>query len=850
MASASQNPVGRPAGIAPFRRDTHLPRNIWRAPLVPVALALTAGILLDRYASLPPPVSLLAVIGCVLAWFCSRQGSHSGLPLVYLALAGVAFGAAYHHYRRDVYADNDIAVFARDEALPVQLRGVLDEEPVRNPEPPPSCLCSIQRDKSTMAVLRATHLRSRDDWTAVSGRLHVVGLGHWPNDLHAGDEVEVVGQLSLVPAPTNPCEFDFQGHLRDQGIRSELIIRKTPAGVTRLEQGWHRSVSGWLAVVRSWGQRTLSEALPDRKINGLATALLLGEGSTMTREEWDKYVRTGVIHVLAISGQHLVILAGFLWFALPRMGIRQRHAAWIVALVLLAYALLTGGRPPALRSAVAVCAVCGGLILRKRVLPANLFALSWLVVALINPTDLFTTGCQLSFLSVAVLYWGNRDWFQHEQDPLAQEIDRSLPAWQRQLRRLAGGTRNSYLVTAFIWLLITPLAALRTQLVAPVAVLLGPPVVVLTTIALFSGFLLLLVGWLSPQLMAVFAQVVHWSLTGCDSLVDAGDIKRFSYTYVGDIPEWWLWMFYLALLAFLTQEHLRHHWRWALGACLGWLCIGLTAAAARYADAELRCTFLAVGHGGCTVLEMPDGRTLLYDAGSLVCPGLTRRQIAPFLWCRGIHRIDEIILSHADLDHFNALVDLLDRFAVGQVTYTPTFADKDTAGVEYTRAVLKQRGIPIRIVKAGDRLTGGDVTLEVLHPPPRGPEGNENARSLVLEVRHASHTLLLTGDLEGSGLQRVLALPPRHVDVMMAPHHGSTRANTTELAKWARPRVVVSCQGRPTSGGREPYTATGAHFLGTWPHGAITVHSHSSGIVVETFVTKDRFTLRNEKKGR
>jgi competence protein ComEC len=80
----------------------------------------------------------------------------------------------------------------------------------------------------------------------------------------------------------------------------------------------------------------------------------------------------------------------------------------------------------------------------------------------------------------------------------------------------------------------------------------------------------------------------------------------------------------------------------------------------------------------------------------------------------------------------------------------------------------------------------------------------------------------------------------------MAPHHGSRRANTPDLAAWARPRVVVSCQGPPRSVGdaAEPYRARGATFLGTWPHGAVTVHSHSSGLVVETFVTKQRFLVR------
>ena len=113
------------------------------APLAPAALAVTAGTLLDRHASLPMPVSLIAAAACLLAWFCMRGSPHRGLPLVYLALAGVAFGAAYHHYRRDVYAPDDIALHAKDEPAPVQLRGFLDEEPVRNRAPADDPLRSL-----------------------------------------------------------------------------------------------------------------------------------------------------------------------------------------------------------------------------------------------------------------------------------------------------------------------------------------------------------------------------------------------------------------------------------------------------------------------------------------------------------------------------------------------------------------------------------------------------------------------------------------------------------------------------------------------------------------------------------
>jgi competence protein ComEC len=196
------------------------------------------------------------------------------------------------------------------------------------------------------------------------------------------------------------------------------------------------------------------------------------------------------------------------------------------------------------------------------------------------------------------------------------------------------------------------------------------------------------------------------------------------------------------------------------------------------------------------------------------------------------------MLSHADLDHYNGLPDLLERFAVGQVSHTPTFPDRKLRAVEVALKAIERRGVPTRVVKAGDRLTAGDVQMEVLHPPVIGPEGNENARSLVLLVRQAGHTILLTGDLEGPGLARLLSLPPQQVDVLMAPHHGSPTTSPPALAQWARPSLVVSSEGRPRSGGqvRKVYEAVGARYLTTWERGAVTVRSVGGRLLVETFL--------------
>jgi competence protein ComEC len=114
---------------------------------------------------------------------------------------------------------------------------------------------------------------------------------------------------------------------------------------------------------------------------------------------------------------------------------------------------------------------------------------------------------------------------------------------------------------------------------------------------------------------------------------------------------------------------------------------------------------------------------------------------------------------------------------------------------------------------------------------------------MVLHIKHAGHSILLTGDLEDAGLERVLSLPQMNVEVFMAPHHGSLAANTAALARWANPKFVVSCQRKPKGPQIEPYTMRGAHFLGTWPHGAITIRSRPGKLIVETFKSGQRWEL-------
>ncbi len=708
------------------------------APLLPIAVAATLGLVLDRYGSIPIPFGLSATLLCLIAWAICRQKNNQ-LALIYLWASWIGMAASYHHAARNLYSSDDISAFAADEPLLVHVRGILDEEPTiihRRKDDP---LVSVPRGEPMATVLQL--FRNRARWPVHPGeRARGMHLDGRLDNLHVGDEIEAVGWLSRPSPPMNPGELDFASRLLDRRIRAELRVRKSADGIVRLNQGWQHSFFGWLAVVRGWGQRVIQEAIPPAE-SGIATALLLGEGSTMTNEDWEKYVRTGVIHVLAISGQHLVVLGAFLWLICRLAGVRRRRAALFIAVIMFAYALLTGGRPSAMRTAIMVGAICAGILLRRPAMPANTFALAWLVVIALNPTDLFTAGFQLSFLCVAVLIWGIPRWFPvRERTPMENLIDESRPGWLRASRAVLREAGRWYLITLVLTCCTAPLVMSWQNVISPAGVLIGPPAIFLTSIALIAGFMLILLSPL-PWITLPCAWVTDQSIRICEGIVGSVDRLPGACWYVPNVPTWWLIGFYGILIGWMaavrlsvsalpeTENSVRFipiiHPRHLAIALALWLSLGLALGAWKPSTDELRVTFLAVGHGGCTVIETGDGRVLLYDAGALSGPELLRRFIAPYLWQHGISRIDEVFVSHADLDHFNGLPALADRFRIGQITWTPSFAQKHSPGVAFVVQDLHRRGIAIREAKSGDLFHVGDVDLSVLHPPAVGPEGAE-----------------------------------------------------------------------------------------------------------------------------
>lgn len=805
-------------------------REFAAAPLVPVAIAATLGLVADRYVGVHGVIGLSVAAGGLVGWFVFRRRSFA---LVWLWVACGGLAAFLHHAHQCEFPPTDVARFARPEPVILKVRGTLADEPFTRKAHTSDPLAPSRRGDVDVVTLDITSAETADGWQPCTGRVRLWVDRDDPaapplNGLQPGDTVQAVGRFRVPEAPGSPGERDLRTDYLDRGWRGDLRVSDTAAAVVRLDAG------GWDATRGLAWVRHRSTAAIDTSVSGaeapVGKALLLGDNNALERAEWDAYARTGVIHVLAISGQHLVLLAGFAWLVLQLCGLSRPQAAWVVAAVVFGYALLTGLRPSALRAAVMVAAVCGAVVLRRPVSAANSFALAWLAVIAVNPTDAFDLGGRLSFVSVFVLVWGVGRWVQpRKKTPLERLIDESRSVPEKMFRGTLRAVGVTYAVNAVLFVANTPLLISEQNMVSPVGLLVGPPLVLLTSVALVCGFLLLLFAGV-PVASDVFGAFTRWSLAAAEWCVRTADSIPGGSVYLPSLPGWWLAGFY-ALVAVIVLRGWRAS-KWFLLAVPAWVLVAALLPGPPKPPDELRVAFLSVGHGGCAVMETPDGRCLLYDCGTTVGPDAVRRVIAPYLWQRGIRRVDELFVSHADADHFNGIVELVRRFPVGRVTFTPSFAEKPTHEVAEVLRVLKAANVPVRIVSAGQRFDAGEVSFEVLHPPAVGPPGVENERSLVLAVRHAGHTILLTGDLEKSGTDMVLSQSPVPADVLFAPHHGSKGAFVPGLRSWASPKCVVVSRANLYA---NTITAkeTGSPTWDTFTHGTLTVRSNPTGLTLE-----------------
>jgi len=634
---------------------------------------------------------------------------------------------------------------------------------------------------------------------------------HAAPELHAGERWQLTVRLKRPHGNLNPNGFDYEAWLFERGVRASGYVREA-GGNRRLDAfvpGFGHAVERLRELIRARFLRSL----PGHDYAGVLVALAVGDQRAIDNGLWQLFARTGISHLMSISGLHITMVAGlgawllsFLWRRRPALMLRvpaQKAAAAAGLATAFAYCLLAGFGVPAQRTLYMLAVVAVAMWTGRMASGSRVLALALLVVLLVDPWAVLSAGFWLSFGAVSLLFYIG-----------AGRTPSALPPQpapgERPRRWLAAWGRAQWAVTIG---LVPALLALFQQfsLVSPLANAIAIPVVslVVTPLALFGALLpvdLPLV--LAHQALAWLMRFIEW--LGALPLA----------VWQQHAPPAWAVLLATAGCAWMLLPR-GFPSRWA-GSFL--LLPLVLAPPLRPAPGELRLTVLDVGQG-LAVHAQTAAHDLLYDTGPQFSTDANsgNRILLPYLRALGVRRLDGLILTHEDMDHAGGALSVLDGIPV-----------------EWTASSLPA-GHPFREAPGhrpcvdGQAWTWDGVRFEVLHPLAVG-EGararKSNDMSCVLKISPAHGSILLTSDIEAASEQALLG---RHggrlrAEVLLAPHHGSRTSSTPAFVAAVGAETVIFPVG---------YRNRFRH-----PHAAVLGHYESGGVRVLRTDRDGAVTLR------
>ena len=822
-------------------------------PLVLAVIPFALGIMLDRWLDAQWFIWLVACVVSLIGWWLLRrpsrvEGNRANVsllwPSILVTLAFVGLGGLWHHVRWNWYPANHIACFVDEDPQLCCVKGTLISEPrmvVRSDSS--STLDPLQRPVQTRLRLRLDGIRDHTDWVDLAGQVDVF-LHESIDDVRSGDRVQVFGKMFGLKRPTNPGQFDFQNYMRSQG-RFATVHVYDARGIKVLERPDRWVGADLLSRVR----RRLNEVAwrhIDGDEAGFATAILLGNREQLSPSRRAAFLETGTAHLLAISGLHVGILAASIFF-LCRIGLVDRRKCLMTTIVfVLVYMWLVEFRPTVVRAAILISLFCVGRLVGQRAYSFNLLAASAWIVLIINPSDLFGVGPQLSFLAVSTLVFA-KDWiwWPRSDDPIKRLIANSRPSWLRWIYGVGRSFRATALASGMIWFCALPLVAWHFHLVAPIGLILNPLLMIPIACGLYAGAATLMFGWLSDWPAHFFGWLCELALGGIEAAIQVAQAMPLSHFWTAGPPMWSVILFYLLLFVCVVHPATRLPGRWV--ACVGvcWLAFGWLLPSQNFSSQSARsenpivCTFVDVGHGTSVLIQFPDGKNLLYDCGSFSSSRYGQQNVSGVLWGENIMHLDAVVLSHADVDHFNAMPGICERFSIGTVYVSPQMLASDSKSVAVVRRAIEGHGIPIKVITSDFSASydDGPIAIKVLSPVDDQLGSSDNADSLVLRVSKGDRSVLLPGDLEAERLDELLQLTPVHCDLLMLAHHGSLNSRPQELIDWCQPEVVVaSCgRGRLKEEVATMIAALPCQFFRTDKDGAVRVSMSTAGLTVQTF---------------
>ncbi len=620
--------------------------------------------------------------------------------------------------------------------------------------------------------------------------------------VHPGERWKFPVRLRRPHGNFNPHGFDYEAWLLERGIGATGYVRSGKKSFPQ-RLGTRNSFSDRIELVREAVRDRFKRVLGETPASGILAALAVGDQRSISAEEWRLFNRTGVTHLMSISGLHVTLISGlfawlasFLWRRSPALMLRlpARKAGAIAAIAgALGYTLIAGFAVPAQRTFWMVTVVAIALWSGRIASPARTLALALAVVLLFDPWAVLAAGFWLSFGAVALIFFTAGD-----QGSAARQ-------WLRVQWAITIG--------------LAPAALLlfsQVSIVGPLANALAIPAVsaIITPLALLAALLpwdapLELAAWLMQWLL----QFLEW----CASLPAA--------LWQQHVPA--LWSVLLALAGVLWMLAPRGvPWR-ATGLALMLPAVALPPPAPAPGTAWI--TTLDVGQG-LAVLVRTANRALLYDTGPAFGTEADsgERIIAPYLRASGIERLDAMVVSHNDNDHSGGAASVLENFEVDALLSSLS-AGHPLLGL----APGAQR------CAAGQAWTWDGVRFEILHPGSSAATARKtNDLSCVLKVSAGGRSMLLTGDIEKIAEADLVKRAPGALpaDVLLVPHHGSRTSSTAEFLAAVNPSIAVVPVGYRNRFGHphaDVLERVRAKTYRTDLHGAVTVGLSGTGVQVQ-----------------